>query len=520
MPKKLILSSLLVLSVALLGGCGGADMAEPTSGSSGNSSSSGSNGSSGSNNSPDLDPPPKDSTGVTLTADDIVSGEDIDPSATEFYFSYDESASTASRDLSLFAIDNGREPYPEWGRAYEFLNAESFAHLSTPEDKTPFEISMAMYKAEPSDVALAERDYTGDLYALGVNITGPELNKETRPNVVLTLLVDTSGSMDGGYAKETVDGFFSRMDVTKHALLQLTQSLKEGDVLNLVTFEDSVRVALSDWVFDPDNSDYVTAITNLSAFGGTNIYRGLVEAYSLANESFDAKKSNRVIVLTDAFINRNFTYPATVHESIEINGTQGIHLSGIGIGSGFHDPFLNKITEIGKGTYSAMITPSDAERIMTEGFMRFIDSAVSNVQFKLSYPQGLDQLKSAAEDISTDSSEVSKINFAYNSSQFFLEMFNGSADESDEITLTATFEKDGSAQSVTTTQTVAQLMAANGDEIKSAILVTQLAELISKDLDCDEVMNAGIYKQDVDTTVFKRYKTAIADYCAMWAVET
>lgn len=446
---------------------------------------------------------------------------EIGEDETYFYLSYDDSASTAPRDLTFAALEYGSTPSASYGRAYEFLNAEKFDHFSS-QQINPFTISMGLVQLPQSEIPI-NLAYEGDMYALGVNVSGPTLTKAERKNVVLTLLLDISGSMRSRYAVETGTYLITLLDVAKHGLISIVPSLKEGDILNLVTFDTSAEVVLTDWMFDADDTTYIDAVSRLTERGSTNLNRGITLAYEVANRSYDATKANRVIILTDAYANTGEIAPEVIADHTVINGMEGILFSGIGIGASFNEAFLNELTDIGKSTYSAMVTPTDAERIFSDGFMRFVDHAVENIQFRLDYPQSLDQLKSASEEISTDSSKVSTVNYAFNSSQFFFELFNSDVevDTSETIKLTATFNDEmGEVETIVVEKSIADLMAENSDQIYAAAAVTTLANLVARDITCDAVFESGLYAQYISSEVFVTYLAAIKDYCTHEPVDS
>ena len=434
---------------------------------------------------------------------------------TSFFFSYDESGSTAARDLTFAALSSGQPPQRSWGRPYEYLNAENFDHFDLTM-AAPFNVSMGLYKATANEIPVG-RNIEGSLYALGINLTGPVLTHEERENVALTLLVDISGSMKAPYSDAARGEIVTRLQVVQEGLFRLLTQLKDGDILSLVTFENRALTVVERWVYQADDNTFFNAIASLKANGTTNLDQGINEAYSAANALFDPEKSNRVIILTDANANTGEVDPAIIAQHTVINDLEGIHFSGVGIGEGFNDRFLNELTDIGKGTYSAMITPGDAERIFADNFMRFLSPAVKNVKFQLTYPQVLNQFYSAAEDISTNPDEVSSINFSYNSEQFFLEIFEGAGflDQTLEITLGVTFtDAQGEDQQISITKTLAQLQAVGEDEIKSAITVTTLAQLVAGEVTCSEVISSSLYKQDIRTYTFEKYKQGVKDFCS------
>jgi len=437
---------------------------------------------------------------------------DITSEATSFFFSYDESASTASRDLALTSLANGRKPDPSLGRPFEFLNAEQISTTST-DVVGPFNVSMGLLQSENGDIPLTQMP-EASVYGLGVGLSGPTLNLESRDNVVLTVLLDISGSMDATYANETENDISTLLDVAKFGLNRMQQSLKPADVVNLVTFATDATVMLEGHSPSPNSMDNV--ISGIFTDGSTDIENGLNLAYQVANRTYDASKANRVIMITDAFVNTGEIDPEVIASHTVINGFEGIHFSGVGVGSSFNDRVLDTITDAGKGSYSAMITPADANRIFTDGFSRFLSPAVQDVRFQLTYPQELDQLQSFAEEISTEAQDVQPINFSFNASQYFLELFSGPstlmADQEIRLDITYKDEMD-QPQSASISKGINAILGAEGDNIKAAAAVTTLAELINGNLTCNTVLSSQLYNSPVQHEVYISYRQHIDTFC-------
>ncbi len=468
-------------------------------------SSSGSNGGSGENGDP---------SGSSSSS----SGAAIGTDQAYFYFSYDDAASTASRDLSHFYIKNNFNPRPSWGRSYEFLNAEKFEHFM-PETYGDFSISVGLHQSDISQIPVREWVNSDEsVYHLGVNISGPRLEKEDRPNIVLTLLVDISGSMGRFYADRTPTDVRSLMDVVKHGLGLLEGSLKAGDVINLITFETTVNVVLENLQFDPsDTTELNMVIENLTTQGSTALNDGIEAAYLVARRTYDADKSNRIVMLTDAEPNTGEVDPKIISDNLVINELEGIHFSGVGIGSQFNDKFLNELTDIGKGGYFAMVTPEDAERIFSEGFVRFIDDAVSDIQFKLSYPESFRYLaaSSSAEQVSQDPDEVQTTNFAFNSEQFFLEKFAAKdLVEGEKFILEIEFDGVDERQILKVEKTVDELLGNGRDEIVAASSVAILADLVGWKIHCNRVNITSFLDLDSESSVYIDYKALITQFCS------
>ena len=437
----------------------------------------------------------------------------IDGEQTAFFFSYDESTSTAARDLSIFAIENGFRPAAELGRAFEFLNAESFEPFDS-QPVGPFSVSMGMLAANNSELptALATQE---SLYVLGVNLVGPEQTLDQRRNVVLTLLVDVSGSMESSYASETRSDIRSLLDVTRYGLSNLPQSLKAGDVVNLVTFSTQAEILLE--AVNAQGSEFTNAVENLVVKDSTNINAGLNIAYEVANRTYDPEKANRVLIITDAFVNTGEINPDVIAEQTVRNELEGIYFSGIGVGSRFNDSVLDTLTDVGKGSYSGMITPNDAERLFTDGFMRFVEPAVTDVRFRLRYPQQLNQFQSASEEISTNAEDIQPVNFSYNSDQYFLEIFTGPEDINTDQNVTLDIEyADAEGQIITASLSVSldQLFGQGERSIRTAAMVSTLANVIAGSVNCDVALSSLLYTNTIDDSVYARYRNALESYCA------
>ena len=450
---------------------------------------------------PPSEPPPETSAGPDVAAE-----------ATTFFFSYDESASTAARDLTRFALDEGLRPAPALGRPYEFLNAERFAPFG-PRPLGPFTASMTLRRTAPGEVALPDA-VDGPLYALGVNLSAPALPLAERPNLVLTVLVDVSGSMDSPYASETRDDASTLLDVVRHGLTRIGPSLKNGDVLNLVTFSVTADVILEG--VDPSSGTFEATVGSLVTQGSTNLRLGVDTAYEVANRTYDPDKANRVLVLTDARVNTGELDPERIAAATVAGDREGILLSGVGVGAGFDDRVLDGITEAGRGTYSAMITPGDAERLFGPGFSRFVSPAARDVRFSLTYPQALDQLRSFGEEVSTVAEEVRTVNFSHGAAQFFLELFTGpeALDPAATVELGASWtDAAGERREAVQSRTVEALLANVTAELDAALGVTALAELVAERLDCEAVRASALYTAPAESALLDEYRRYMDLFC-------
>lgn len=338
-----------------------------------------------------------------------------------FYFSYDDSASTAGVEQTLYALDNNLLPNPAWVRPWEFLNYERIGagQAASVRQAGPFTVSTGLWQH-----ALPAGETTA--YDLGIYVGAPEITREARRPLVLTLVLDVSGSMND--ASGVSNSNASLLELARMGLQALPEQLKAGDVINLVSFSDQAKVLLQNWTYQGNPAEYLAVVQALKTEGGTNLNAGLNQAYALAREAYRPEAVNRVLMLTDAYANRGQVDAGEIARSTRMEDREGIYFSGLGFGAGFNEAFLNELTEAGQGAYFSVITEADARRSFGERFMSLVNVAARDVRFRLDYPAALRHAGSAAEQRSQTAAEVQPVHFSYNTSQFFLERFTQAAE--------------------------------------------------------------------------------------------
>lgn len=399
-----------------------------------------------------------------------------------FYFSYDDSASTAGVELTKYALKQGFAPNPAWARPWEFLNYEKFARQNQTSTGL-FQVSMGVWQhgSQPGQE-------TGNTYDLGIHVSAPALDPQERPNLVLTLVVDVSGSMNEPTPLLTEGGTApSLLDVAKSGLETLASHLKPGDVIHLVSFSHSAQVVLENFSYQGDATAYLQAVRSLQTLGGTNLNAGITTAYQLAQKSYQPGKLNRVLLLTDAYANMGEVDPQVIAQHTRINNAEGIYFSGLGFGQNFNEAFLNQLTEAGRGAYFSVITQKDAQRAFQERLMALMTVAARDVQFRLDYPAMLKHIQSAAEESAQVQREVQPTNFSYNTSQYFWERFQASdeanlLDQPLKLTIYYTDPHSGEKKQEIYERRVREVLGKDLNNIKDARMITLLTSLIKKEI--------------------------------------
>jgi len=348
------------------------------------------------------------------------------------YLSNDDSMSLASAQRLLWAVKNGHGITTSQVRPHELLNYFSFDTAPVAEGQL-FSV-------------LASAEQTGpDTLSVALAVKGA--TPPRRP-LDLTVVIDRSGSM-------SAEG---RMEYLKRGLTVMSGNLQRGDRVDLVLFDHEVCTPLEDYVVGRDDPALLTrAIQDLSPRGSTNLDLGLHEGYRLAlartDEADASQRNQRMMVVTDAFLNTGDVDHDTVSEIGKAYEDHGIRLTGVGVGRDFNDEVLDKLTEKGKGAYVYLGSEAVVDRVFGVGFDSLTQTIAHNVRFALSLPPSLAVERFYGEESSTNPDDVQPINYYAGTSQLFLQDLRmkkggskGRVKDGDTLTLTISYEDASSGQ--------------------------------------------------------------------------
>lgn len=345
------------------------------------------------------------------------------------YMSADDSNSMASPALVRALIrQHGVAPDPSYVRPWEFLNYYRAAYT----DDAP---SVGKLKIVPSAAPLDGSD-TDVLLQIGVRSHDAP---KSRRAMVITLVVDTSGSMSG-----------VGMTRARKVITSLGKTLRKGDIVNLVTWSTANATALGGHVVAKANDPaLLEAAAALEAAGESDLHGGLEAGYALAEKHFSPDKLNRLVLISDGGANVGVTDQARIAEAAKKGDDEGIYLVGVGVGPalGFNEHLMNVVTDRGRGAYVYLDDDAEADRLFVDRFDEVMDVAARSVRLELQLPWYLEIVKFSGEEYAPDPKVIEPQHLAPGDAMIFNQVVRACSldalGENEPVRATVTWEEPG-----------------------------------------------------------------------------
>jgi Ca-activated chloride channel family protein len=240
------------------------------------------------------------------------------------------------------------------------LIANAYAILVDPEQRQAYDAAMAQKGSGPllglrtlySRKTLPALDEPQVLYIL-LEIH-PALAGSTElptPPINLCIVIDRSTSMQG-----------ARLDQVKAAVLQVIDSLRENDSFSVIAFSDKAEIVVPAQRSLAERTLAKAKVSTVNAHGGTEILQGLFCGLTELHQHLSPAAVNHLILLTDG---QTYGDEDECVLLATLAATDGISISGLGIGEEWNDKFLDELTACTGGTATYISSPSQVT-----GFIR------------------------------------------------------------------------------------------------------------------------------------------------------
>lgn len=259
--------------------------------------------------------------------------------AEEPFSTFSLHVSDVSFKLAQAALGEGKWPDPDRVRIEEFVNAFDYG------DPSPA-------ASEPIACALeqAVHPFQQGRNLLRISLRTSSAGRGASTPLRLTLVLDSSGSMERSDRRQTLQAAFD----------QLSGLLHPSDRVTLISFARQPRL-LADQLPGDQSRTLPEIVANTPSEGGTNLEAALQLAAEKAREHFLPAAQNRIVLFTDGAANLGDAEPSRLAQFVATLRRSGIAFDTAGIGSdGLNDAILEALSRKGDGRYYLLNRPEDA----------------------------------------------------------------------------------------------------------------------------------------------------------------
>lgn len=228
-------------------------------------------------------------------------------------------------------------------RLEEFVNYFPYDYPE-PKSADPFSINTEM----------SDCPWNKEHKLIKVGIKGKSIDKAQLPTNNLVFLLDVSGSMASA----------EKLELLKKGFRLLVNELRQEDRVSIVVYAGAAGLVLPP-TSGANKDKIMDALNRLNAGGSTAGGQGIELAYATAQEYFDAKGNNRVILATDGDFNVGISDNNALVKLIEEKRKSGVFLTVLGFG---HDNFqsdkMEQLANNGNGNFSFIDNILEAKKVL------------------------------------------------------------------------------------------------------------------------------------------------------------
>lgn len=193
-----------------------------------------------------------------------------------------------------------------------------------------------------------EADLAGEaVVRVRVEATKPLLDK--RPPVNLAIVVDSSGSMEGG-----------PIDEARKATQAMVDALIDGDRVAVVTFDSKVETVWASSELDRGTrAELRDEITSIRARGTTDLAGGLEAGLREVIQARREGSLDRIVVLGDGVPN----HEPRVREVAQSAAAQGVAITALGLGDTYDEVLMGEMARTSGGRFFDVESPDGVAEI-------------------------------------------------------------------------------------------------------------------------------------------------------------
>ncbi|MEM7010462.1 MAG: VWA domain-containing protein [Verrucomicrobiota bacterium] len=222
---------------------------------------------------------------------------------------------------------------------------------------------------------------------LKVGLTGFELDaKAERAPVNVTLVIDKSGSMSGGKIRQAREA--AKMAISR---------LNEDDIVSLVAYDSTVHVLIPATKLT-DKDEVLRRIDELGSGGSTALFAGVSKGAAELRKFHDRERVNRVILLSDGKANVGPSSPGELGELGASLVKEGISVSTIGLGTGYHEDLMAQLAMKSDGNHIFIEHAEQLAQVYDEEFGDILSVVAQEISIEIDVAEGIRPVRVLGRD--------------------------------------------------------------------------------------------------------------------------
>lgn len=193
----------------------------------------------------------------------------------------------------------------------------------------------------------------------------------------LCFVLDHSGSMAGE----------ERIDRVKKSMVAFISKLRPADLVSIVIFDDEAVIVIPAQPVGADKSLLLKSIARIEADGGTQIANGLTAGYKELMKNFNAKRTNRLILLSDGYGSE------PVEETIAVQkpyNAKGIECTTVGVGEDYNVALMSQLATPGGGMIAHVGDKQDMEAVFMKELSSVLYPVATNLELEILFNKHLE----------------------------------------------------------------------------------------------------------------------------------